>query len=222
MKLGVTSPDSHSELRSKTTLVSLNPFLDEDISLRVGGRIRNCLTLTYEAKFPRILPGYDENVRSLIRYTHEKLIHASLNHTFHTLRSRFHFVGGRNCVNNALRTCIPCQKLEKRPMPQKMGILPSERVNYIRPFQSTACDVMGPYLVKQTGSRANHKRWILMCCCMTTRAVWLLPLRDMSSGVLINAITKLINLYPGVEIIFSDCGSKFIGAKNQNERVVNE
>ena len=222
LKLGVTSPDSHSELRCKTTLVSLNPFLDDNIALRAGGRIRNCVTLSYEAQFPRILPGYDENVRSLIRYTHQKLIHADINHTFHTLRSRFHFVGGRNSVNNALRVCVPCQRLEKRPMPQKMGVLPSERVNYVRPFQSTACDVMGPYLVKQTGSRADHKRWVLMCCCMTTRAVWLFPLRDMTTGVLINALTKLINLYPGVETIFSDCGTNFTGAKNENERVINE
>ncbi len=42
LKLGVTSPDSHSELRCKTNLVSLNPFLDENTSLR-GIPIRHIL-----------------------------------------------------------------------------------------------------------------------------------------------------------------------------------
>ena len=222
LKLGVTSPDSHSELRCKTNLVSLNPFLDETTSLRVGGRIRNSLTLSYDAMFPRILPGYDEDVKSLIRYTHEKLIHATINHTFHTLRAKFHIVGGRNCVNNTLKKCMPCQKREKRPQIQKLGDLPGSRTNYIRPFRTTAADLTGDYKVKIPGSRASHKRYILMCCCMTSRAVCLLPLRDLTTGVLINALTKLVNTYPGVEVIHSDCGTNFVGAQRENLRATAE
>ena len=222
LEMGVDSPDSHKELRCKTNLASLNPYLDENISLRMGSRVRNCPTLDYEAKFPRIIPGEDPDIKSLIQYEHEKLIHSSINQTFHHLRSRFHVIGGRQVVNNKLRKCFACQRLEKRPSPQKMGELPLERLQFIRPFRTTCADLTGDYKVKIPGSRASHKRYVLMCACMTTRAVWLFSLRDLTSGVLINALTKLVNMFPGVETVHSDCGTNFMGAKRENEVSVTE
>ena len=217
LEMGIDSPNSHRELRCKTDLANLNPFLDEKINLRMGSRVRDCPTLDYEAKYPRIIPGEDPDIKGLIQYEHEKLVHASINQTFHHLRSKFHVIGGRQVVNNKLKKCFACQRLEKRPSPQKMGELPRERLQYIRPFRTTCADLTGDYRVKIPGSRASHKRYVLLCACMTTRAVWLFSLRDLTTGVLINALTKLANMFPGVETVHSDCGSNFMGAKRENE-----
>ena len=41
LKLGVTKPNLHSELRSKSSrLTSVNPFLDDKLVLRAGGRLK--------------------------------------------------------------------------------------------------------------------------------------------------------------------------------------
>ena len=50
---------------------------------------------------------------------------------------------------------------------------------------------------------------------MSTRAVQLLPLKDMSSSTLINAIIKLHNQFPGIELIYSDNGTNLRGASRE-------
>ena len=104
--------------------------------------------------------------------------------------------------------------LEKRPQDQKEGELPPERVNFIKPFRCTSLDVCGPYGVKQ-GGRQTHKRWILLATCMSTRAVHLLSLKDMTTGTLINALVKLHNQFPGIELIYSDNGTNLKGASRE-------
>ena len=214
LRLGVTSPNSHRELRSKTSLTNLNPFIDENLTLRVGSRIGSAEGISFNAKFPIILPKNDENVNALVRQEHENTMHSTINHCFHSLRSRFHIMGGRATVNHILRRCVPCQKKEKQAQPQKEGELPPERVNFTKPFRCTAVDACGPWGVKQ-GGRQTHKRWVLVASCMSTRAVSLLPLKDMTTGTVINALIKLHNQFPGIELIYSDNGTNFRGASRE-------
>ena len=220
LKLGVTSPNSHRELRSKTSLTNLNPFLDDNLTLRVGSRIASAESVSYNAKFPIILPKNDEHVNALVRHEHEVTMHSTINHCFHMLRSRFHIMGGRATVNKILRRCIPCQKKEKPSQPQKEGELPPERVNFTKPFRCTAIDACGPWAVRQ-GGRQTHKRWVLVASCMSTRAVSLLPLKDMTTSTLINALIKLHNQFPGIELIYSDNGTNFQGASREIKDAVN-
>ena len=219
LKLGIFSHDSHNEIRNKSYLTNLSPFLDENLTMRVGSRIGNAESISYEAKFPIILPKDNENIEALVRFEHMKTLHSSINHCFHALRARFHILGGRAAVNNILRKCVLCQMKEKRPQNQKEGELPGERVNLIKPFQATGLDVAGPYGVKQ-GGRATHKRWILVATCLSTRAVYLLPLKDMTTNTALNAILKLHNLFPGLETIFSDNGSNFRSASREIKEAI--
>ena len=87
-----------------------------------------------------------------------------------------------------------------------MGLLPEERVTYVKPFEASAMDICGPFAVRH-GGRGTTKRWCLVISCMATRAVSLHALRDMTTSTLINALVKFSNSYPGVELIYSDNGS---------------
>ena len=219
LRLGITSPNSHCELRSKTSLTNLNPFIDENSTIRVGSRIGAAESVSQNSKFPIILPKNDENVNALIRYEHAETAHATINHSFHMLRAKYHVMGGRATVNKILRHCVTCQKKEKQPQPQKEGELPPERVNFTKPFRCTAIDACGPWGVKQ-GGRQSHKRWVLVASCMSTRAVSLLPLKDMTTGTVINALIKLHNQFPGIELIYSDNGMNFRGASREIREAV--
>lgn len=220
MRLGVFSPNSHAELRAKSSqLTHLNPFIDDGFNLRAGSRLINANTVSYDYKFPFILPSKDENVEALIRHEHLKLAHASNNHLFHAIRERFRIIGGRNTIDSVLRRCVTCQLQEKKSVPQKLGILPSERVNLIRPFQASSCDCFGPFKIKH-GGRKTSKRWVLLINCMATRAIHLLPLKDMSSSTVINALIKFHNLFPGLEVMYSDNGTNFKGASKEIKEAV--
>merc|ERR1711911_280943 len=106
----VNDPNSFSESRSKTSrLSSMNPFLDNNLVLRAGGRLKNAETTSYDAKYPQILPKDDINVKALIRHEHKKVGHATINHTFYALRSRFFILGGRTTISGVLRFCVACQ-----------------------------------------------------------------------------------------------------------------
>ena len=215
LKLGVNDPNSFSELRSKTSrLTNMNPFLDNNLVLRAGGRLKNAETTSYDAKYPQILPKDDINVKGLIRHEHKKVGHATINHTFYALRSRFFILGGRTTISGVLRFCVACQKRDKIPVPQKEGNLPLERVTLVKPFRASGIDVFGPFGVKH-GGRATHKRLVLLVTCLATRAISLLPLKDMSTPTLINALIKFHNLFPGLEVLYSDNGTNFKGASKE-------
>ena len=218
--MGVTNPNAYAELRSKVSrLTSLNPYLDEDLVLRVGGRLQNAETTPFDARYPRILPKDDCNVNALIRHEHFKVGHATVNHTFHAIRSKYFILGGRTTVSGVLRFCVACQKHDKAPRPQKEGDLPLERVTLVKPFRASGIDVFGPFGVKH-GGRATHKRWVLLVTCLATRAVFLLPLKDMTTPTLINALIKFHNLFPGLEVVYSDNGTNFKGAEKDIKAAV--
>ena len=215
LDLEVRSPETATELRSKSSrITSLNPFIDQEGFLRVGGRLGKAENLPYEVRFPAILPARDERTNALIRHEHEKLAHSGVNHVFHSIRKRFHILGGRNTISSVISKCTYCQMNHKRIKQQKMGSLPEERVTLVKPFQATAIDVCGPFHVRH-GGRGTTKRWILVESCMATRAISLHPLKDMSTPTLINALVKLKNTFPGVETIYSDNGTNFRGADRE-------
>ena len=58
-KMKVRSPCARQELRAKSfaALSAVDPFLDCDGLMRVGGRLENATMLAYDSKFPMILPG---------------------------------------------------------------------------------------------------------------------------------------------------------------------
>ena len=220
LRSGGTHPNARSDLRGKTSVTGLNPFLDENLVLRAGGCIANSETVPYDSKFPKILPRDDIHVTHLIQYIHQKNSHTQINHTFHSVRAEYFVLGGRASVNQAIRHCITCQIHDKLPTPQRQGELPSARVNYVKPFQNTGIDIMGPFAVKH-GGRGSCKRWVLLSTCMPTRAISLLPVKDMSTPTLINALIKLHNQFPGIEAIYSDNGSNFKGASREIKEAVN-
>lgn len=62
---------------------------------------------------------------------------------------------------------------------------------------------------------AHNKRWALLFTCLTTRAVYIEVIEDMSSSSVINAIRRLIALRGEVKEFRSDRGTNFVGAADE-------
>ena len=78
-----------SEIRKSSTLFRLDPFLDKDGLIRVGGRLGNSQEFEESFKHSVILPKKSFIVELIIRDAHKKVAHAGRGITLNELRSRY-------------------------------------------------------------------------------------------------------------------------------------
>lgn len=111
----------------------MDPFLDNDGLLRVGGRIRKA-HVDFNCKFPVILPQKHLLTRLIVLDQHHKQLHAGAQTLLANLRERFWPINGRQVVRSVLSKCVTCFRANPAPIKQKMGNLPTDRVTQFRPF----------------------------------------------------------------------------------------
>ena len=130
----------------------------------VGSRVR-LGSARYPAGHPeQTMKKQDENVRSIIRYLHEKSLHAGPKFVLNNSRRSLWIIHGGQEVRSVLSKCIKCQRAFKRPVQNKMGVLPEIRVTSNHPFSTVGLDLAGPFGVKMNG-RATHKVWVVIFGC---------------------------------------------------------
>ncbi|XP_052089512.1 uncharacterized protein LOC127726248 [Mytilus californianus] len=99
-----------------------------------------------------------------------------------------------------------------------MSDLPTDRLSPCPPFSYVGVDTFGPWSVvfrKTRGGSANQKRWALLFTCMTTRAVHIEVIEDMSTSSFINAMRRVIAVRGPIIQFRSDRGTNFIGATSE-------
>ena len=209
--LEITSPTSRQNLAMpKSRLTSLNPFLDDEGIIRLGGRLANA-PIDEEKRFPAILPNKDSNVKDMMFYIHKNEFHRGPNHTLAVARNKFWILQGLQTAKNAIHRCIPCQKAFKKPEEQRMAPLPVERVSFNAPFQVTGVDMMGPFKTLMNG-RAPQKIWVAVFSCFSSRAVHVETVQKMDAASFINAIIRFSSRRPGLKKLVSDNGTNFVGS----------
>ena len=84
-------------ISKKSKLLSLNPFLDENNILRVGGRLKNA-PITYDERHPIILPKNDVITQLIIQEAHKTTHHGGTQLMLAHIRTKFWPLGGRNVI----------------------------------------------------------------------------------------------------------------------------
>ena len=98
--------------RKSIELHKLNPFMDSQDILRVGGRLTQA-TLHPHVRHPAILPKGHHVSRLLIKYYHEKVKHQGRGMTINELRSGgIWILGCSSEVSSFIFKCIKCRKLK--------------------------------------------------------------------------------------------------------------
>ena len=212
-KWKMNSPTSRKEISRKSSIYCLNPFLDAQGVIRVGSRLAHA-NLDDEAKFPAVLPKKDPFVDSLIRNAHFESQHAGPLHVHANLRQRFWIVQGLPAVKRVIRVCPGCQKASKKPCGQKMAPLPLARVFDTHAWDTCGVDMMGPFRVKRSGSRALHKVYCAIFTCFQTRAIHIELTNTMEADSFILALARFTARRPGLQHLYSDNGSNFVGSFN--------
>ena len=111
VKLQVADQDINKDMiktmKKPSSLYKLDPFLDEDGVLRVGGRLgKSCFP--YDVKYPVILPKKGHVTNLILCHYHQLVKHQGRGITQNEVRSRgYWIVGGSSVVSNHISNVCP-------------------------------------------------------------------------------------------------------------------
>lgn len=193
----------------------LNPFLDPQGTLRVGGRLR-LSDQPFRTKHPALLPNSHPFTRMLIRTHHVNLLHGGGQLTLARIREKYWPLHGRRTVRSVLRQCIRCARVDPVQTQQQIGQLPVPRITPSRPFTVTGIDYAGPVYLRAPHKRApSPKAYICVFICFSTKAVHLELVSDLTTAAFMATLRRFIARRGFPAHIHSDNGKNFEGAKNE-------
>ncbi|XP_055643274.1 uncharacterized protein LOC129779676 [Toxorhynchites rutilus septentrionalis] len=202
-------------------LYKLCPFLGGDGVIRKDGRIGAAPWLSYEAKFPAILPKNHYVTTLIIHSYHRKFGHANNETVVNELRQRFHVSEIRSAVRKMSDNCRKCKVRKASPHPPRMGPLPESRLNpYVRPFTFTGLDYFGPISIRL--GRSCVKRWVALFTCLTALVVATELAFTLATESCKLAVRRFISRRGAPLEIYSDQGTNFQGARKELQQEINK
>ena len=100
----IQSPNQ--EIKTSSKLYRLDPFLDENGIIRVGGTIKRSV-FSIEEIHPVLLPKDCAVTELLLSHFHAKCCHAGRNSTLNEIRaSGYRIMKGRACVTSFIHKCV--------------------------------------------------------------------------------------------------------------------
>ncbi|XP_045457511.1 uncharacterized protein LOC123667716 [Melitaea cinxia] len=194
----------------------LNPFLDDQGILRVGGRLARS-GLEFELKHLALLPRKCVLTTAVIESIHRKNLHPGLNTTHYLILQQFWILAAKRAVRQHLSKCIRCYRLRPQPLQPFMSDLPAFRVNQAKAFSQVGVDFAGPFRIKlgiHRGAKID-KAYLCLFVCLSTKAVHLEVVSTLSTDGFIAALRHFVSRRGRCNVIHSDCGTNFVGAASQ-------
>lgn len=212
----------HNKLCKNKSVLKLNPFIDNNGLLRAGGRLSHS-QLNFDVKHPILLPK-DRLVSLLIEYHHKINLHTGPALLLALLRQKYWIISARNLVRKIVHDCNTCFKFKPRATNPLMGDLPAIRVSQVKAFVYTAVDYAGPFFITHIRGRGvkSHKAYICLFVCLTSKALHLELVTDLSTDLFLAAFKRFIARRGPVSIIYSDGGTNFLGAKRKLNDIYSE
>ncbi|XP_038131095.1 uncharacterized protein LOC119776626 [Cyprinodon tularosa] len=210
----VTFPKKEESLRK------LNPVRLGDGLLCVGGRLTNA-PIPEAAKHPAILPQKNHVSKLVIWHFHKLTGHSGVERVLAEIRQSFWIISGRAAVKQVLAQCVPCKRQRAPISTQYMANLPVDRVTPCQPpFTHVGIDYFGPINVKR--GRSEVKRYGCLFTCLTIRAIHLEVAHSLDTESFINALQRFMARRGTPQLIRSDNGTNFIGARHELQKALNE
>ena len=129
-------------------LRALNPFLDKNQLIRVGGRLSNS-ALSQSQRHPFIVDSRDKLIQLLFNHMHVCLGHCGPSLLLCSVGWRFHVLSARRLSRTVCSQCRTCRQASAKTKPQMLGELPEDRVTQHPAFSTVGVDYAGPFLLKK-------------------------------------------------------------------------
>lgn len=203
-------------VKNTSTLKTLNPFIDKQHILRVGGRLRNA-NVDENLKHPVILGKRNGLVRLLLSDAHLKTLHGGINLMMSYLMSKYWIIGCKNLVKLHIQKCLTCARQRAASRQQIMGDLPEQRVTPARAFSRSGVDFAGPVHVLNSKGRGakTRKAYICIFICMSVKAIHLELVSDLTADAFIAAFKRFVARRGKCHEIWSDNGTNFVAANKE-------
>lgn len=212
----VTYLSQNKPLSKNSKILSLRPFIDKNLILRVGGRLSHS-KFSYEKQHPIILPSKHQFTRLVFNHEHIHSLHAGPQQTLAIVRERYWPIHGRNIAKQVYRSCVKCFRLNPIQTAHVMGDLPEGRINASLPFTITGIDYCGPFIVKDRKGRGCKltKAYVSVFVCFSTKCLHVELVSDLTTESFIAALKRFISRRGKPTKLYSDNGTNFVGAKNE-------
>lgn len=192
----------------------LNPFIDEENILRVGGRLRHS-QLPETTKYPVLLSKRSRLSLLLVDYLHKVYLHCGPLLLQSLVLRKFWILGIRNLIRSRLARCVTCFKVNPKSCQPLMGNLPPSRVRPSRCFEKVGIDFAGPLTAKESRRRnaRTYKVYVVVIVDLAVKAVHLDVVSELSTAAFIASLDRFVSRRGLCRLIISDCGTNFVGAR---------
>ncbi|XP_054773404.2 uncharacterized protein LOC129281498 [Lytechinus pictus] len=173
--------------KETSRLCRLDPFIDDDGILRVGGHLRRS-DLSFESKNPAILPQI-HLTKLIVSQCHTEVAHGGRGMTTNRLRAKGYWIlGSSNFISKFISQCVVCRRLRQPPQIQKMADLPEDRLSPAPLFTYAGVDCFGLWLIKE--GRKELKRYGMIFTCMASRGIHIEVLHSLSTDSFTNGLRR--------------------------------
>ena len=175
----------HASLQNNT-LQELKSFVNENGTVRVGGRLQNS-ALDLELIHQIILPKTGSTSILIVRHYHKTVAHGGRSATMQEIRRAAYWIINCNAlVCRVIFNCVRCRSMRGKFGKQIMADLPKDRVNEAPPFTYCRVDLFGLFLMKER--RSELKRYGALFTCLVRRAVHIEVVATMETDSIIMAL----------------------------------
>ena len=174
-------------LKKCSSLYRLDPYLDANDILCVGGRLRRA-NMPEFSKHPVILPRWSHITDLILQYCQQATKHQGSGMIHNEVRQRgYWIIGGTSCVANLVSKCVICRKLHAPLVQQKLADLPEDRVEPAPPFTYSAVHYFGPFVLRE--GRKEIKRYgVLFTYMQASHAIHTETTNTLETDPFINAL----------------------------------
>ena len=130
----ISSMKSNTKIHRSSSLFKLDPFLDTDGILRVGGRLKRPM-LDINEVHSVILRKANLTTEAIVTWCHENVAHSGRSMILNNLRKNgLWVISANSVVRRTIFRCVTCRKLRGTFGCQKMADLPKDRCIETPPF----------------------------------------------------------------------------------------
>lgn len=219
----IKSLSKGKSVSSTSSLKQLHPFIDDEGIVRTSGRISACKAIKEDTKHQIILPKC-KFVYNLIRQIHTDNLHSTKFSTLSFVRQKYWPLHAKSLINYVVHQCVSCFKAKPIDSTQIMGELPADRINACYPFSKVSVDYAGPINLKASALRSTAviKAYIALFKCITTKAIHLELVSDLSSAAFIASLDRFTSRRGLPTDIYSDNATCFEGTDNHFKKIAIE
>ena len=201
-------------VKKSSRIAQYAPSMGPAFLIRSAGRIRHLVETEYDTKHPIILDGRHSLVKLFVSDVHYRYQHQLLDYLRAVIHLEFAILNLRSLFKSIEVHCLLCRKRKVKTVTPMMAELPVEWLGYRQlPFKNCDVDYFGPFYVSIR--RSSEKRWCFLFSCMTTRAVHIEIASSIDTSSCVMGIERFIARRGTPSVIWSDSGTKFVGAEKE-------